>query len=117
MSSSGSFATSRFPPGHLPAGFRVVWLLAGDRVLTADLVRDISQDADGLPRPTPVLFSADTANPYELEPIAPLIANLTCNPGIIYDLFINNPDANVDHRVLHPTGGDDRDRAHPRPRL
>jgi len=86
------------PPGHLPAGFRVVWLLASDRTLTADLVRDISQDADGLPRPTPVLFSADTANPYELEPIAPLIANLTCNPGIIYDLFINNPDANVDHR-------------------
>ena len=88
----------KIPAGHLPAGFRVVWLLTGDRVLTADLVRDISQDADGLPRPTPVLFSADTANPYELEPIAPLIANLTCNPGIIYDLFINNPDANVDHR-------------------
>jgi hypothetical protein len=88
----------RVPAGHLPAGFRVVWLLAGDRVLTADLVRDIGQDADGLPRPTPVLFSADTANPYELEPIAPLIANLTCNPGIIYDLFINNAEANVDHR-------------------
>lgn len=88
----------KVPAGHLPAGFRVVWLLAGDRVLTADLVRDISQDADGLPRPTPVLFSADTANPYELEPVAPLVANLTCNPGIIYDLFINNPAANIDHR-------------------
>ena len=97
-SSPGSFDYFKVPAGHLPAGFRVVWLLAGDGVLTADLVRDISQDADGLPRPTPVLFSADTANPYELEPIAPLIANLTCNPGIIYDLFINNPDANVDHR-------------------
>ena len=87
----------KVPAGHLPAGFRVVWLFVGDGVLTADLVRDISQDADGVPRPTSVLFSADTANPYELEPIAPLIANLTCNPGIIYDLFINNPDANVNH--------------------
>ncbi|CAL8977190.1 hypothetical protein PROP_02131 [Propionicimonas sp. T2.31MG-18] len=86
------------PPGHLPAGFRVVWRLAADGLLSADLVRDIGQDADGVPRPTPMLFSADTANPYELEPVAPLIANLTCNPGIIYDLFINNPRANVEHR-------------------
>ncbi|MFZ0529917.1 MAG: transaldolase family protein [Propionicimonas sp.] len=86
------------PPGHLPAGFRVVWRLAADGLLSADFVRDIGQDADGLPRPTTVLFSADTANPYELEPIAPLIANLTCNPGIIYDLFINNAAANIDHR-------------------
>lgn len=86
------------PPGHLPAGFRVVWRLAADGLLAADLVRDIGMDADGVPRPTAVLFSADTANPYELEPVAPLVANLTCNPGIIYDLFINNPDANVGHR-------------------
>ena len=86
------------PPGHLPAGFRVVWRLAADGLLSADLVRDIGQDADGVPRPTPMLFSADTANPYELEPVAPLIANLTCNPGIIYDLFINNPRANVEQR-------------------
>lgn len=86
------------PAGHLPAGFRVTWRLAADGLLLADLVRDINTDADGQPRPTKMLFSADTANPYELEPIAPLIANLTCNPGIIYDLFINNPQANVDHR-------------------
>ncbi len=85
-------------PGHLPAGFRITWRLAADGLLAADFVRDIGMDADGLPRPTRVLFSADTANPYELEPVAPLIANLTCNPGIIYDLFINNPDANVGHR-------------------
>ncbi|HQY99013.1 MAG TPA: hypothetical protein PKV13_02205 [Propionicimonas sp.] len=76
------------PAGHLPAGFRVEWRLAADGLLLADLVRDINVDVDGLPRPTKVLFSADTANPYELEPIAPLIANLTCNPGIIYDLQI-----------------------------
>ncbi|MDO4566929.1 MAG: transaldolase, partial [Oscillospiraceae bacterium] len=41
------------------------------------------------------LFSADSANPYEVEPISPLLANLTCNPGIVYDLFLNNPKANV----------------------
>jgi hypothetical protein len=86
------------PAGHTPAGFRVALDVGADRVLVADLVRDIGTDADGVPRPTPMLFSADTANPYELEPIAPLVANLTCNPGIIYDLFINNPDANVGHR-------------------
>ena len=27
-----------------------------------------------------------------------MIANLTCNPGIIYDLFINNPKANVGNK-------------------
>jgi len=88
----------KVPDGHLPAGFRVVWRLAADGLLSADFVRDINVDTDGRPRPTPVLFSADTANPYELEPVAPLLANLTCNPGIIYDLFINNAEANVDHR-------------------
>ena len=41
---------------------------------------------------------ADSANPYEVEPISPLISNLTCNPGIIYDLFINNPKANVGNK-------------------
>jgi hypothetical protein len=45
-----------------------------------------------------VLFSADSANPYEVAPIAGLLANLTCNPAIIYDLFINNPKANVGKR-------------------
>lgn len=86
------------PDGHTPAGFRIGLEVGSDRVLVADLVRDIGYDADGYRRPTAVLFSADTANPYELEPVAPLIANLTCNPGIIYDLFINNPEANVGHR-------------------
>jgi hypothetical protein len=41
------------------------------------------------------LFSADSANPYEIEPAKNFLANLTCNPGIIYDLFINNPKANI----------------------
>ena len=85
------FAT---PSGHTPAGFRVELTLDADGVLRADLVRDIGREADGVPRPTRLLFSADTANPHELAPVASLIANLTCNPGIIYDLFINNPKAN-----------------------
>ena len=64
-------------------------------LLQADLVRDISYDADGERRPTNVLFSADSANPYEIAPAARLLSNLTCNPGIIYDLFLNNPKANI----------------------
>lgn len=86
------------PEGHTPAGFRIGYEVTGDGVLRADLIRDIAFDEDGKRRPTKVLFSADTANPYELEPVAPLVANLTCNPGIIYDLFINNPKANVDNK-------------------
>lgn len=83
------------PAGHTPPGFRVELDLEADGVLRADLVRDISYDADGLLRPTNVLFSADSANPYEIAPVAHLIANTTCNPGIIYDLFLNDPRANV----------------------
>ncbi len=83
------------PAGHLPPGFRVETELKPDGLLEADLVRDISYGADGQLRPTSLVFSADSANPYEVAPIAPLLGNLTCNPGIVYDLFINNPKANV----------------------
>jgi hypothetical protein len=86
------FAT---PPGETPAGFRIASRLEADGLLQFDLVRDISYDANGILRPTYVLFSADTANPYEIAPVAKLVANLTCNPGIVYDLFINDPKANV----------------------
>jgi hypothetical protein len=86
------------PAGHTPAGFRIETRLQPGGLLEADLVRDISYDADGVKRPTTLIFSADSANPYEVAPIAPLLGNLTCNPGIVYDLFINNPAANVDHR-------------------
>ena len=85
------------PEDELPAGFRVELLLDADRVLRLELVRDIAYGKNATKRPTNVLFSADTANPYEVEPIKNLVCNLTCNPGIIYDLFINNPKANVDH--------------------
>jgi hypothetical protein len=87
-----TFAT---PAGHTPAGFRIEATLEPGRLLAVDLVRDISYDADGMKRPTNIIFSADSANPYEVAPIAPMLGNLTCNPGIVYDLFINNPKANV----------------------
>jgi transaldolase len=83
------------PEGETPAGFRVECAIKADGVLLVDLTRDISCDKNGVKRPTNVLFSADSANPYEVVPIKDLIANLTCNPGIVYDLFINNPQANV----------------------
>ncbi len=83
------------PKGETPAGFRIETYLEADGLLLVDLVRDISCDKDGMKRPTKTIFSADSANPYEVEPISALLGNLTCNPGIVYDLFINNPKANV----------------------
>ncbi len=80
--------------GNTPAGFQRVCELDGEGVLRVDLKRNISYDVDGKLRPTNVLFSADSANPYEVAPISQLLANLTCNPGIVYDLFLNNPKAN-----------------------
>lgn len=85
----------KVPELETPQGFRIEYVLEKDSVLRADLVRDISYDKNGQRRPTNTLFSADSANPYEVAPISNLIVNLTCNPGIIYDLFINNPKANV----------------------
>lgn len=90
--------TFHTPDGETPAGFKRELVMEKDGVVKVDLVRDISYDKNGILRPTNVLFSADSANPYEVEPISPLISNLTCNPGIIYDLFINNPKANVGNK-------------------
>jgi hypothetical protein len=87
--------TFSVPAGETPAGFRPEGSLGPDGGFEIDLVRDISYDKNGMKRPTNVIFSADSANPYEIAPIAPLLGNLTCNPGIVYDLFINNPKANV----------------------
>jgi len=83
------------PPGHTPAGFRITSELEADGTLRFGLRRDISYDADGALRPTGQLFSVDSANPYEIAGIAPLVANLTCNPSIIWDLFLSDPNANV----------------------
>jgi hypothetical protein len=88
----------KVPEAETPAGFRIQYQLDEAGVLRIDLVRDISFDRNGVKRPTKVLFSADSANPYEIEPVKNIIANLTCNPGIIYDLFINNPKANVGNK-------------------
>lgn len=86
------------PAGETPAGFKIQYELTEGNVLRADLVRDISYDKNGIKRPTKVLFSADSANPYEVAASKNMLANLTCNPGIIYDLFINNPKANVGNK-------------------
>ena len=85
----------RVAPGETPAGFRVEYILRSNDLVEAELVRDISYDKNGLKRPQKILFSADSANPYEVEPMKKLISNLTCNPAIIYNQFINNPSANV----------------------
>lgn len=81
-----------------PAGFEIRYELAPDGLLNIDLKRNISYDKNGEKRPTKFIYSADSANPYEIAPIKDLIGNLTCNPGIIYDLFINNLEANVGHK-------------------
>jgi len=88
----------KVPEGETPAGFRTECLINENGILQVDLIRDISYDKNAVKRPTNVLFSADSANPYEVAPIKDLIANLTCNPGIIYDLFINNPKANIGNK-------------------
>jgi hypothetical protein len=87
--------TFPMPCGETPAGFQRDYYLDGEGILRLDLRRNISYDKNGRLRPTKVLFSADSANPYEVAPISPFLANLTCNPGIVYDLFLNNPKANV----------------------
>lgn len=86
------------PEGETPAGFEVQYKLSENKQLMIDLKRNISYGKNGIKRATPFLFSADTANPYEVEPMKNMIANLTCNPGIIYDLFINNPEENVGNK-------------------
>jgi len=91
-------STFSVPQGETPAGFRVESFLAREGVLMVDLVRDIGYDKNGIKRPTKTIFSADSANPYEIAPISGLLGNLTCNPGIVYDLFINNPKANVGNK-------------------
>ena len=88
----------RVKEGETPAGFKIEYNMKENQLLEIDLVRNISYDKNGYRRPTKFIFSADTANPYEVEPIKNLIGNLTCNPGIIYDLFINNPKANVGNK-------------------
>lgn len=90
--------TFKVAEGETPAGFRGESVLENEGLLKVDLVRDIGYDKNGMKRPTKEVFSADSANPYEIEPISGLLGNLTCNPGIVYDLFINNPKANIGNK-------------------
>lgn len=86
------------PAGETPAGFKIQYELSENNVLRIDLVRNISYGKNGIKRPTRFLYSADSANPYEIVSVKNIISNLTCNPGIIYDLFINNPKANIGNK-------------------
>lgn len=90
--------TFKVAEGELPAGFRPEYVYGADKSLRVDLARDISYEANGKKRPTNVLFSANTADPYEVKILNHMIASLTTNPALIYDRFINNPKANVNNQ-------------------
>ena len=81
--------------GETPAGFKHELKLGADGSVRVDLVRDISYGKNGVRRPTNVLFSGNTANPFEVKTMKDFFANLTTNPQIIYSQFLNNPKANV----------------------
>ena len=83
------------PAGETPAGFRVEYKVAADGELLVDLKRDIGYGKNSVKRGTGVLYSADCASPYEIYDCRNVIANVTTNPAIIYNTFINNPKANV----------------------
>ena len=83
------------PEGKTPAGFRREFVYDTDGMLRVDLVRDIAFGENGVRRPTNVLFSANTANPFEIATMKDFIANVTTNPSLIYSQFLNNPKANV----------------------
>ena len=68
--------TFKVPEGVLPAGFRPEFRYGAGGSAQVDLTRDISYGENGVKRPTRVLYSADSANPYEVEPIKDFIANL-----------------------------------------
>jgi hypothetical protein len=70
-----------------PAGFQRNIALSADGVLRVDLVKDISNDKIGAPHLTKALYSADTADPYEVVAISPFLANLACNMVFINKLL------------------------------
>lgn len=86
------------PNGETPAGFRAEYEWKGNGTLLVDLKRDIGYGKNSIKRGTGVLFSADCANPYEIRDFRNIIANITTNPAIIYNTFINNEKANVGHK-------------------
>ncbi len=84
--------------GIIPAGFEPLLVFDADGCLRVDLKRNISYGKNGVRRPTNVLFSANTADPFEIASMKDLIANVTTNPQIIYSSFINNPKANINNQ-------------------
>lgn len=86
------------PESETPAGFCASYELKSDGSLLVDLKRNINYGKNAEKRATGVLFSADCANPYEIKAFRSVLANITTNPAIIYDTFINNEEANVGHR-------------------
>jgi hypothetical protein len=85
------------PEGETPAGFCAGYELKSDGLLQVDLKRNINYGKNAEKRATGLLFSADCANPYEIKPFRSLMANITTNPAIIYNTFINDERANVGH--------------------
>lgn len=65
------------PRGKTPAGFRKEFVYGRDGMIEVDLVRDIAFGENGVRRPTNVLFSANTANPFEIAVMKDFIANVT----------------------------------------
>ena len=59
----------KVPSKETPAGFKIEYAIKEDGLLSVDLARDISYDKNGIKRPTKVLFSPDSANPYEIDSI------------------------------------------------
>ena len=90
--------TFRVPEKETPAGFRKELIYGEDGCVRVNLVRDIAFEKNGKRRPTNMLFSANTANPFEVETMKYFIANLTTNPAIIYEQFLNNPKANKNNQ-------------------
>lgn len=86
------------PEGETPAGFRAVYSVKQDGTFLVDLKRDIGYGKNSIKRGTGALFSADCANPYEIKAFKNVIANVTTNPAIIYNTFINNEKGNVGHK-------------------
>lgn len=86
------------PAEETPAGFRAEYELKKDGTFLIDLKRDICYGKNNVKRGTGVLFSADCANPYEIKAFHNVLANVTTNPAIIYNTFINNAEVNIGHK-------------------
>ncbi len=85
----------KVPAGIIPAGFRPELVYDSDDCMRVDLKRDITYLENGQRRPSNILFSANTANPYDVKTMKSLLASLTTNPQLIYQRFINDPKANI----------------------